>query len=339
MVRLPTSLLFALLAISTMFGAGHGVKPDDHTSSGAGSDAAEAAAVEAIDLRSRTASPAGPLPFFYDLYSFRGDSGRTAVVASFAVRAGKLDREQVEGRVRYRFSVTLVLADTARRIVSRADDTVFVAVSGPLAQEHLLHAFIETRAQPSSTTVQRVVMIDAPNPGTGQLYSYAFEIPDYSGDHLMLSDVALGLPGRKGGWKRGDVTLALLPSLYFPGGVFDVYYEIYNLPNGNPYNTEIAFEPVDEAGAPRAGSERPIRVRFAGESSAGLDGVLRELRRVEVPLSTGYYRLTVTVTDEERGVSTHRSRLLQVREWSEDATLVPTCPVKPGVNRPGCRSR
>lgn len=67
--------------------------------------------------------------------------------------------------------------------------------------------------------------------------------------------------------------------------------------------------------------------------------MLSELRRVEVPLNPGRYRLTVTVTDEERGVSAQRWRLLQVREWREDATLVPTCPVKPGVNRPGCRSR
>lgn len=329
MVRQPTSLFLALMAISTMFAEGHGVKPGD----------ADAATAEATDLRSHTPPGSGPLPFFYDLYSFRGDTGTTAVVASFAVRAGRLDTEQVDGNVRYRFSVTLVLADTARRVVSRADDTVFVALAEPLAREHLLHAFLETRAQPSNTTVQRVVMIDAPNPGTGQLYSYAFEIPDYSGNHLMLSDVALGLPGREGGWKRGDATLALLPSLYFPGGVFDVYYEVYNLPNGNRYVTEIAFEPVDENGAPRPGSERPIRVRFEGESSADPNGVLSELRRVEVPLNPGRYRLTVTVTDEERGVSAQRWRLLQVREWREDATLVPTCPVKPGVNRPGCRSR
>lgn len=309
-----------------MVGAGHGVKPDDP----------HALAIETTNPRNRTAS--GPLPFFYDLYSFRGDTGTTAVVASFAVSAGRLDTESVDEKVRYRFSVTLVLADTARRVVSRADDTVFVAVAEPLPREHLLHAFLETPAQPSNTTVQRVIMIDAPRPGTGQLYTYAFEIPDYSGSHLMLSDVALGLPGREGGWRRGDATLALLPSLHFPGGVFDVYYEIYNLPNGNPYSTELAFEPVDENGEPREGFEGPIRVRFAGESSAGPNGVLSELRRVEVPLPSGYYRLKVTVTDEARGVTTERSRLLQVREWREDATLVATCPVRPGANRPGCRS-
>jgi hypothetical protein len=48
-----------------------------------------------------------PLPFFYDLYTFRGSGGATAVVGAFAVEAGELETEDADGRVRYRFSVTL----------------------------------------------------------------------------------------------------------------------------------------------------------------------------------------------------------------------------------------
>ena len=54
-----------------------------------------------------------PLPFSYDLYAFRGAGDSTAVVATFAVPAGHLERESYEGGTRYRFDVTLVLADTA----------------------------------------------------------------------------------------------------------------------------------------------------------------------------------------------------------------------------------
>ena len=282
---------------------------------------------------------AAPLPFYYDLYSFRGDTGATAVVASFAVQAGRLDRESVEGGVRYRFNVTFVVADTADGIVARADDSVSVAVPRPLGGEHLLHAHLETQAAPSTTTVGRIVMHAVPNPGTGQLYNHDFSIPDYGGSELMLSDIALGLPDREGGWRRGEVTLALLPSSHFPGGPFDVYYEVYNLPQGTRYATEIAVEPVDGSGAPRAGAESTVRVRFAGESAADEADVLGELRRVDVPLELGPHRLTVTVTDLERGLSASRSRILQVREWEEGATLVLTCPVKPGIDRPGCPAR
>ena len=318
MLRTLLAALLLLLTAPALRGGGEAGAPAPHA------EAAPAAA---------------PLPFFYDLYSFRGDTGTTTVVASFAVRVGELDREDVDGEVRYRFNVSLVLADTARGGVSRSDDSVFVALPRPLAGEHLLHAHVEAQARPSTTTVQRVVMIDAPSPGTGQLYTHSLDIPDYSGRHLMLSDIALGLPGRGGGWKRGDATLALLPSSHFPGGVFDVYYEVYNLARGNRYVTEIAFDPLDAAGTPRPEADRAMKVGFVGESSADPEGVLRELRRVDAPLEPGRYLLTVTVRDQQTGATAERSRLLQVREWEEGATLVSTCPIAPGVERSGCLSR
>jgi hypothetical protein len=279
---------------------------------------------------------ASSLPFFYDLYSFRGDSGATDVVASFAVPAGNLKREDVDGNVRYRFNVTFVLADTALGLVSRADDSVFVAVGRPLAREHLLHTHVETRAAPSTTTVQRVVVMDAPYPGTGQLYTHAYEVPDYSGDDLMISDIALGLPGRSGGWERGDVTLTLLPSDHFPSGAFDVYYEVYNLPERTPYRTEISIEPVPGPGLPAFDVDQTVGVGFLSESGAATGEALPQLRRVDASLADGPYRLTVKVTDKATGRTALRERLLEVRNWEAGATFVPACPVTPGVTRPDC---
>lgn len=46
---------------------------------------------------------ARPLPFFYDLYTFRGEHGGTTVVAAFAVPVERLEREREDGEVRYRF--------------------------------------------------------------------------------------------------------------------------------------------------------------------------------------------------------------------------------------------
>jgi hypothetical protein len=266
-----------------------------------------------------------PLPFFYDLYTFKGDGGSTTVVAAFAVPVKQLHRERVRG-VRYRFDVTLVLADTALRSVTRTDDSVYVSVPRPLAGDHLLYTHVELQARPSLSTVQRVIMTDATTPGIGQLYSAPFPIPDYSGSHLMLSDIALGQPGAESGWTRGDVTLALLPTSQFPESSFDVYYEIYNLPFGNRYSTDVSIEPVDESGAPRLDEGNTVGTRFSGESAAGADGSLPELRRVEASLDKGRHRLTVTVTDEVTGQTAERSRVLQVRGWGRGATLVPALP-------------
>lgn len=260
-----------------------------------------------------------PLPFHYDLYTFRGRGGSTAIVTAFAVEAGNLETESVGDRARYRFSVTLVLADTVLRTVSNTHDTVFVDVPRSFPDDHVLHTHVEVRASPSGSTRQRVVMTDATTPGIGQLYSEVFPIPDYNGSELMLSDIALGRPGASNGWRRGDVTLALLPTSLFPAGAFDVYYEVYNLPGRHAYTTEIAVQRLNSGGG-KAGD--PVRLRFNDESTAGRDDMLAELRRVDASLGKGSYRLTVTVTDRVTGASAVQHRDFDIRDDDRQATMV-----------------
>ena len=266
----------------------------------------------------------GSLPFFYDLYTFRGDGGLTEVVAAFAVPAGELESRAHDDEVRYRFDVSLVLADTALQSVTRTDDSVFAALPRRLGGDHLLFTHVTLQARPSVNTVQRVVMTDASTPGVGQLYDAPFRIPDYSGTRLMLSDIALGHPGAESGWRRGQVTLAPFPTSQFPESAFDVYYEIYNLPYRHRYVTEIMVEPLGR-GEGRA-AEPPARLRFDGESDALRDGVVQEMRRVTASFPRGRYRLTVSVTDEVTGETARRSRVFRVRGWKPGATLVVALP-------------
>jgi hypothetical protein len=270
---------------------------------------------------------ARPLPFFYDLYTFRDEAGKdgTTVVASIAIEARRLRRERVQGQSRYRFDVRFVLADTAMRSVSNTEDSVYLSLPTALASRHLVHTVVQVRARPSEATLQRVVVTDAARPGTGQLYSSAFPIPDYSGPELMLSDIAFGLPDATGGWTRGDVTLALLPTSQFPASAFDVYYEIYNLPSGSPYETELSIQSLDGDGE-ATGS--PVRTLFTGDSSADDEGSVAELRRIESALPRGRYRFTVRVTDQLEGRVATRSRDFEVKEWGGGATLVEAMPYK-----------
>ena len=269
----------------------------------------------AIDVR--------PLPFYYDLYTFRGANGLTDVVAAFAVPAGRLEPERVQGRTRYRFDVSLVLADTALETVIRSDDSVYVEMPSRPDRDHLLYTHIEVAAAPSSNTFHRVIMTDATVPGIGQLYGDPFRIRDYRGGELMLSDVALGHPQETDGWRRGDATIALLPTSHFPGSDFTVFYEIYNLPRGRPYRTAITVQSVDERGN---AVEESASVRFRGDSNAGADGTVRELRRVDTSLPRGKHRITVTVTDLATGASATRSRNFTVRDAGRAATMVQALP-------------
>ena len=265
---------------------------------------------------------ARPLPFFYDLYTFRDDDAGTRVVLSIAVEARRLQRERAQGQSQYRFDVRFVLADTALGSVSNTEDSVYLRMPTALSSRHLLHTYVEVEAAPSNATVQRVVVTDATRPGTGQLYSSPFVIPDYSGNELMLSDIAFGLPDATGGWTRRGVTLALLPTSQFPESSFDVYYEIYNLPAGTPYETEISIQPLDGDG------EGAVSATFAGESTASEDGFLAELRRIESSLPRGAYRFTVSVRNRLGGEVVTRTRDFEVRAWGGGATLVEAMPYK-----------
>jgi hypothetical protein len=272
-----------------------------------------------------TSPAAAPLPFFSDLYTFRDDAGGTTVVASIAVEARRLQRERAEGQSRYRFDVRFVLADTLTREVSNTEDSVYLSMPLALRGAHLLHTYVEVQAEPSRSTLQRVVVTDATRPGTGQLYSSPFPIPDYSGRELMLSDVAFGLPDATGGWTRRGVTLALLPTSQFPASAFDVYYEIYNLRAGTPYETELSIQPLDDDGDAEG---RAVRTVFSGESAAREDDSVAELRRIESALPRGRYRFTVSVRDRILGDVAERSRDFEVRDWGGGATLVEAQPYK-----------
>ncbi|HSJ31457.1 MAG TPA: hypothetical protein VK933_08490 [Longimicrobiales bacterium] len=313
MSRSSLSLLFALAALTTAAVSG----ADARTSvvpSHYGTVHGESGV---ISLR--------PLPFYYDLYTFRGRGGSTAIVTAFAVEAGRLETEAANSRTRYRFSVTLVLADTAIGSVSNTHDTVYVDVARPLDDDHLLFTHVEVPAPPSASTHQRVIMTDATTPGIGQLYSERFPIPDYSGSQLMLSDIALGQPDARAGWQRGDVTLALLPTSRLPSSAFDVYYEIYNLAPARDYATDIVIEHDATSERGRAVERKPVRLRFLGKSESGRERTQAELRRVETSLPRGRYRMTITITDLVSRRSVSRSRAFEVG-GPANVTMVPALP-------------
>jgi hypothetical protein len=275
---------------------------------------------------------ARPLPFFYDLYTFRGTGDSTTVVAAFAVPAGQLEMESLRREVRYRFDVSLELADTTLRTVFRTDDSVYVSLSQPLTRRQLLSTHIEVQARPSRSTLQRVIMTDATTPGIGQLYTSYFPIPDYSGSELMLSDVALSQPGARSGWTRGGVTLALLPTSEFPGSAFDVYYEIYNLEAGSAYTTEIAVASLDDPDADPLDERSAVRVRYAGAAPAR-GGTVAELRHVDASAALGRFRITVTITEAATGRTAARSRDFRISASVPGVTLVPA--LRRGHTAPG----
>jgi hypothetical protein len=253
------------------------------------------------------------LPFYFDLYTFRGDAGRTSVVAAVAVPLEKLNRRERD----YRLDVSLILADTAEKRVIRHDDSLSLRVP-PANDSDLFRLHVEVAAPPSQSTVQRVIVSDPSEPGIGQLYGGPFPVPDYRGSKLMISDLVLAEPVSGGRWRRGGVALALVPTGYFRGGSFNVFYEIYNLAQDAPFNTEIEIEPVRETAGQKLrglfGGKSKMTLRFSGVASNVVNGTLQELRRVDAPLPPGKYRLSVTVTNPATREAVRTERVFAVPE-------------------------
>jgi hypothetical protein len=169
--------------------------------------------------------------------------------------------------------------------------------------DDLLRLHVEVAAPPSRSTVQRVIVSDPTEPGVGQLYGGPFPIPDYNGSKLMLSDVVLAEPLVEGRWRRGDVALALVPTGYFKGGSFNVFYEVYNLAPNARYSTEIEIEPLRSTAGEKIkgliGGKNKMTLRFEGIAVDVRDGVLQELRRVDAPLPPARYRMRIAVKNLE----------------------------------------
>ncbi|MBI4544618.1 MAG: hypothetical protein HY703_05465, partial [Gemmatimonadetes bacterium] len=199
---------------------------------------------------------------------------------------------------------------------------VFQAAA-PLQPGEYLRAHLTLEVSPAESALHRVVVEGSGPPPMGQLYGGPLRVPDYSGDRLMLSDLVLAEADREGAWRRGGVSLSIVPPGQFRApGVFRLFYEIYNLPPGVPYRTEIEVKPaagrslLARLRSLLGGKER-IQLRFEGVATSGPDNLLQEVRRVAAEFRPGRYRLRLRITNLSTQEAAVRDRLFDVLPSAE----------------------
>ncbi len=260
-------------------------------------------ALEALETDSDQPDFTTDLPFYYDLYSFKGEDGVTELTVAAAVPATSVSAQQLGLQYIYNLKASLILIDTASGVVSRRDTTYFLKSTRLLGENEHLRVHLDLSARASKSLVHRVVLRDLVTPGRGQLYGGDAEIRSFQGNGLMLSDVVLAEPDN-GTWQRGDAKLGLVPPRQFPEGQpLRLFYEVYNLPAQADYRTEIVMESVEaETGFGRlkrlfGGGRNPIRLQFDGVAAPNSDGIIQELRQVTTQVKPGKYRVSVRVTN------------------------------------------
>jgi len=257
------------------------------------------------------------VPALFDFYTFRGAGGGTDVVAAFAV--------PLEPAEPMPLRLTATVADETGGVIRRVGSQARgVTVVQPAIRETdgraWGFAYLPMQVQPTPEASYRVVLEDTARAGRGGMWGGQLEVPAYGGGALMLSDVIVTGTG-PALWQRGDVSLPLQPARSFePGEAVVLFYEVYNVPAGEPFRTQIEVRREREGLGQRLlglfGGGSALRLAFNSTAPQDSEGTVQEVRTLQTQLEPGTYRVRVRLTDG-RGGEAERERELIIEERSE----------------------
>ncbi|HET9438768.1 MAG TPA: GWxTD domain-containing protein [Longimicrobiales bacterium] len=218
-----------------------------------------------------------PLTLFHDFGTFRGTGGCTDVVYSVAAPVAA-------------YALTLAVTDT----FTWESQTIDTTIRGQVRAGQYLRASGVLCATPDHNSYVRLTA--SADSMTGVTAGGELRIPDYSGAGLMMSSVLFAAT-EDGPFIRGNARLSLVPANQFrEGEAFRIFYELYNLPAGRAYRTEITLTTTDGNVFSRLfKGKTSTKVTFEG-TAEGRD-VVQELRTIVPQVETGEAEVVVKVTD------------------------------------------
>lgn len=233
----------------------------------------------------------------------RGDGG-AVVHFAIAVPAESLRADSTAQGLVYRIQSRVSVLDTAGNPITFSVVTRRHRTSQPLRRGDYL-TVRDTLTVPPGPIVYRVAVIQdstrggVTTPDTATVGRFGF-----NRDSLAISDLVLGT--RRSGlhWVAapGDTVFFNPLGTWPEGGNLEIYYEIYGLPPGTTYRTELTI---------RKAGERRAEISLGFNDPSGRD-VTRSRRTVDLSrLRRGRYELEVEVTDEG-GRTVRRGRGFEV---------------------------
>ncbi|MBI4409034.1 MAG: GWxTD domain-containing protein, partial [Gemmatimonadetes bacterium] len=259
----------------------------------------QAATDEALRRDSFRPTLGEPIPFYYDVYAFRGEAGRTDLLLAAAVPGERLEPQPGDAGLLYPIEVRFLVVDSA---AAQTFDTSLARLyqsSKPLGPGQHLRTILAL-SLPAGSYQHTVVLKNPRAERAGGAYGGSLTVPDFRGDSLMISDLVLGESSGRG-LRRGEVDVAPVPPRQFPSGAaVGLFYEVYNLPPGVLYRTRIRVEPLRGKSVFArlkglfGGETAPLALAFDESAAPESSGVQRVFRRVELGnLKPGPYRLSV----------------------------------------------
>jgi hypothetical protein len=240
-----------------------------------------------------------------------GDARQTLHVV-FAIPSGRLPSlDAAGGGYRYPLRFRLVVSDTADRLVATLDTLRIFATLAPLRPPAYLTGRLEL---PIAAGLYRYrLLVTSPDGEAGDLVTRdSIVVPRLDGQQFAVSDVVVGRAGSGLAWLPAPPadTVRLNPLQRVPErGAVELYYEVYGLQPGGTYHTVVRLEREGRGGL-FGGRRAPVLLEFDAPATGPLTRVYRGIELRDV--STGSYRLTVTISDPVSGTSVTRAQRFHV---------------------------
>jgi GWxTD domain-containing protein len=242
-----------------------------------------------------------------DLIAVGRRAGQSLTHFVFGIAAGGTRPDTAEAGVTYSVRVRLVALDEHERSVGSLDTTLAINRPTPLRQGEYLVGRSELLLPPGSW-IYRAALQQGDSAGV-VLPRKPVRVAAVDGASLVLSDVALGSPGRAVSWvtDAADTVLLAPSALFRKGADLQLYYEASGATPGLQYRHRIT---VLRAGGRDSERRRPL-VALSFEEAAA-DSIIRSQRIVRLErLQEGSYVVEVKITAPD-GTARARQRSLQL---------------------------
>ena len=232
----------------------------------------------------------------------------------FAIPADHLTPVGAASGVLYPLRFRLYVSTLTDSLVARVDTLRIFGASQVLRSPSFLTGQVEVPV-PAGDYRYRL-LIESRDGVTGAVASDTLTVAPLDGRGFALSDLVVGKTGGLS-WERWGDTVYVNPlDRFSAGGDAQLYYEVYGLPAGASYHTEIKVERKGGGsifGAIRrlfGGNHPPVQLAFDAAAEGPVSRVHRAVALRDVP--NGSYDLTLRITDPATGRVLTRVRHFEV---------------------------
>jgi GWxTD domain-containing protein len=232
----------------------------------------------------------------------------------FAVPADRLSPVAAMSGVLYPLRFRLYVSTRTDSLVAHIDTLRVFGAAQALKNPSYLTGQMEIPV-PAGDFRYRL-LIESRDGLSGAVLSDTVAVAPLDGHTVGLSDLVVGKTGGLSWAQHGD-TVYVNPLDRFPvGGDAQLYYEVYGLPAGATYHTEIKVQRKGGGsifGAIRrlfGGNHPPVQLEFDAAAEGPRALVHRTVALRDVP--NGSYELTLRITDPATGRVLTRARLFEV---------------------------